>query len=109
VVSPGSEAPRVLDLFIEARGEPMRCWCLACAQAAGFPWVASETPRADKRNAGGWASGASMGGRDAETSQAPAVDLGATDAGRQDHHTSAVGRGASRRQRRLAPAPGAAA
>ena len=44
VVSPGTEAPRVLDLFMEARGEPMRCWCLACAEAAGFPWLTSEAP-----------------------------------------------------------------
>jgi hypothetical protein len=44
VVSPGTAAPRVLDLFIEARGEPERRWCLVCATAAGFPWLASEAP-----------------------------------------------------------------
>jgi hypothetical protein len=35
-VSPGSEAPRVLDLFLEARGEPVRGWCLACAARRGW-------------------------------------------------------------------------
>ena len=109
MVSPGSEAPRVLDLFIEARGEPERRWCLACATAAGFPWLASETPRADKRNATRMGLMALQGSKCDATHKTPAADLGATDAGRQDYHTSAVGRGASRRGRRLAPALGVAA
>ena len=52
VVSPGTEAPRVLDLFMEARGEPMRCWCLVCAAAAGFPWLESEAPQMRRRKQG---------------------------------------------------------
>lgn len=49
VVSPGTEAPRVLDLFMEARGEPERRWCLACAAAAGFPWLESEAPKGRRK------------------------------------------------------------
>jgi hypothetical protein len=109
VVSPGIEAPRVLDLFMEVRGAPMRCWCLACAMAAGFPWLASETPRADKRNAGGWASGASREQCDDQDRKTPAADSRHLGAGRQGGDYPQVGRGASRRGRRLAPAPGAAA
>ena len=51
VVSPGTEAPRVLDLFREARGEPERRWCLVCATAAGFPWLTSEDPKPRRRKA----------------------------------------------------------
>ena len=51
VVSPGTEALRVLDLFMEARGEPERRWCLACAEAAGFPWLVSEEPKTRRRKA----------------------------------------------------------
>jgi hypothetical protein len=43
VVSPGTEDVR--ELFLLARGTPTRCWCLACAQAAGWPWLVSETGR----------------------------------------------------------------
>ena len=49
VVSPGIEAPRVLDLFIEARGIADRRWCLACATAAGFPWLVSEAPKGRRK------------------------------------------------------------
>jgi hypothetical protein len=51
VVSPGTEAPRVLDLFMEARGEPERRWCLACATAAGFPWLVGEELKTRRRKA----------------------------------------------------------
>ena len=43
VVSPGTEPTR--DLFLLARGAADRCWCLVCAQAAGFPWLVSEAPK----------------------------------------------------------------
>ena len=49
MVSPGTEAPRVLDLFMEARGEPERRWCLACAMAAGFPWLVSEVSKGRRK------------------------------------------------------------
>ena len=52
VVSPGSEAPRVLDLFVESRGVAMRCWCLACARQAGWPWLESEVTKARKTRKG---------------------------------------------------------
>jgi hypothetical protein len=40
VVSPGTEEVR--ELFLLARGALARCWCLTCAQAAGWPWLVSE-------------------------------------------------------------------
>ncbi len=43
VVSPGTDAPMAIDLFIEHRGTPTRSWCLACAIAAGWPWLTGET------------------------------------------------------------------
>ena len=50
VVSPGTEAV-VCDLFALSRPLPDRCWCMACAQAAGFPWLQSEAPKGRKRSA----------------------------------------------------------
>jgi hypothetical protein len=35
-VSPGSEAPLALDMFVEQRGEAMRGWCRGCAIRHGW-------------------------------------------------------------------------
>ena len=39
VFAPGSEP--VHELFLLAREVPLRAWCLACAKAAGWPWLRS--------------------------------------------------------------------
>jgi hypothetical protein len=44
VVSPGTEAV-ACELFALSRPVADRCWCLVCAQAAGFPWLVSERGR----------------------------------------------------------------
>ena len=46
VVSPGAEPVR--ELFLLQRPIADRCWCLACARAAGFPWLRSEASAAKR-------------------------------------------------------------
>ena len=43
VIVPGSEP--VHELFLLARGERQRAWCLDCARQAGWPWLRSEASK----------------------------------------------------------------
>lgn len=51
VIAPGTDDERSEIGTLVARGKPDRCWCLACATRAGWPWLKSErlTPQNDHR------------------------------------------------------------